>query len=882
MADSLIARLKIGLSLQDKAYQAQMKNALRQADALGSTFKKVGGIIAGALSVTAVINFSKSCIELGSNLAEVQNVVDTVFPSMNEQINEWSRNTLKEFGLSETVAKNYSSTLGAMARAFGYSEAEAYSQATALTELAGDMASFYNKTTDETFTALKAVYSGETEVLKQYGVVMTETALNEFALAQGMGKVVNQMSEQEKVALRLAFVQDRLALASGDFSKTQDSWANQTRILSLQWEAFKANIGQGLISALTNVIIALNQVMESAVRATSAFAQFMALVFPHDSDGGVGTAMAEASESANSMASGLSSAGGSAKKLKGILAGFDKLNILNSASGGGGGGGGSSLPAPVDIPMPESTNVAEEIQSVLYDAFKKIDFTHIKDAFNELKEAFEPIKKKLGDGLKWIWENVLKPLGKWTISEVIPRFLRTLAGVLRVLNAVLDALKPLWDWFWENVLKPIAQYTADAFLKMWDNLNKSLNDFADWLEANPQKVAELLGTMAELALVVGGLALAWNGLKLVEFIVNCGGVAGAVTTVIAQFVDLEAIATAVSTAINGIAGTFAVLSTPAGIAFAVVAGLIAIFAVLWNKCEFVRISIIDLFETLKDKALSVWNDHIKPMFASVFEVLKNLMALLKGVWDKHLIPLFTWIAQTILPTLQPILKWIGQTVMNLVGIIASAIQAIMGVLNGIIEFITGVLTGDWSLAWQGISDVFTGVWDGILGVLNGLEDIMDETFQGIVNVIKGALNTGIGYLEGFANGAIGVVNAILGGINSVGEATGLGSLGTIPQLSLPRLAQGGFVEANTPQLAVIGDNRHEGEIVAPESKITEAVTRALAGIVPAIGNAVGSAIRANMPQGGDTNVTVTLDGQVIYDTMQEYAGRANSRSGGRS
>lgn len=117
-----------------------------------------------------------------------------------------------------------------MANAFGFSEKESYKMSTALTGLAGDVASFYNISQDEAFTKLKSVFSGETETLKDLGIVMTQTALDQYALANGFGKTTSAMTEQEKVALRYAFVQQQLQNATGDFSRTSDQWANQIRI----------------------------------------------------------------------------------------------------------------------------------------------------------------------------------------------------------------------------------------------------------------------------------------------------------------------------------------------------------------------------------------------------------------------------------------------------------------------------------------------------------------------------------------------------------------------------------------------------------------------------------------------------------------------------
>ena len=225
---------------------------------LVSSFLKLGKTLAASAVVGAVVDFGKECIELGSDLEEVQNVVDVTFETMSDDVNQFARDAQKSAGLSEKMAKQYVGTFGAMADSFGFTETEAYEMSTALTQLTGDVASFYNLSQDEAMSKLKGVFTGETEALKELGVVMTQTALDNYALANGFGKTTAQMTEQEKVALRYQFVMDQLSAASGDFVRTQDSWANQTKVLSLQWESLMATLGSGLIDALLPGIQFLN------------------------------------------------------------------------------------------------------------------------------------------------------------------------------------------------------------------------------------------------------------------------------------------------------------------------------------------------------------------------------------------------------------------------------------------------------------------------------------------------------------------------------------------------------------------------------------------------------------------------------------------------
>lgn len=68
------------------------------------------------------MDIGKQCLELGSDLTEVQNIVDVTFPYMENQVDKFAKNAATSFGLSETMAKKFTSTFGAMAKAFGFSE----------------------------------------------------------------------------------------------------------------------------------------------------------------------------------------------------------------------------------------------------------------------------------------------------------------------------------------------------------------------------------------------------------------------------------------------------------------------------------------------------------------------------------------------------------------------------------------------------------------------------------------------------------------------------------------------------------------------------------------------------------------------------------------
>lgn len=342
MADS-VGQIGLDLVVNQNQFKQQMAGIQGLA-------KKAGAALAAAFAVKKIIDFGAKCIELCSDLSEVQNVVDVTFPRMSKQVDDFANNAITSFGLSETMAKKFTGTFGAMAKAFGFGEQAAYEMSTTLTGLAGDVASFYNISQDEAYTKLKSVFTGETETLKDLGIVMTQSALDSYALANGYGKVTAKMSEAEKVALRYKFVQDQLSLASGDFIRTADGWANQVRVLKLQFDSLKATIGQGLINVLTPVIQVINRIISKLMSLANAFKAFTEMVTGKKGGGGASVAtagmeaMAQSADKAGAAAGGAGSAAKkAAKDMKSATTGIDELNIINpeTDSGSGGSGGGA-------------------------------------------------------------------------------------------------------------------------------------------------------------------------------------------------------------------------------------------------------------------------------------------------------------------------------------------------------------------------------------------------------------------------------------------------------------------------------------------------------------------------------------------------------------
>lgn len=805
-----VGTIDFELLLNSNPFNKGLKSATNTIKSSGieNSLKNIGKLALAAFSVKAIVNFGKECINLGSDLAEVQNVVDVTFGNLNTEVNKFAENAIDKFGLGQTVTKKYVGTFGAMSKAFGFSNQEALAMSETLTGLAGDVASFYNLSSDEAYTKLKSVFTGETETLKDLGVVMTQNALDQYALANGYGKTTAKMTEQEKVALRYKFVLDKLSLANGDFARTSDSWANQTRVLSLRFNELKATLGQGFINIFTPIVKGINWVLAKLQVLANAFKSFTEMIFGNAGGNNSGQStvsnLATEAAGASDAVSGIGeSAKKSAKDLK-SLASFDTAQVLksdNDDSGSSGSGAGGSIDTSglnltdgikqqvSDIenilngvnfePLKQSFNNLKEAISyfgqgcgkildgfynnylkplgnyVISDALphflnstanamKSIDFDKLKNAFDELWKSLEPFTENIGNGLLWFYDKVLLPLGTWTINDVLPSFLKILTGALDILNQAIEDIKPIWKWFWDNVLSPLMTWTGGVIV---DVLN-GVGDALKWISDNEVAMSIIEGVAIAIGLVTGALTL-YN------------------------------IAMGVCNVVTGIfAGIMAVLTSPITIVIAIIGALIAVIILCvkhWDK--------------IKETAQKCWEG-------------------IKNAWNNA----GQWFNEKIIT---PIKNFFNNLWTNVKNIASNAWNGIKGVFSGVGNWFSNI----FQQAYNGITRVFSNIGNFFSNIWNGIKNTFSNLGTSIGNAISNAVKSGINgvisLIERTINTAISLIN---GGISLINLIPGV-SIGKIGKLNLPRLAEGGYVKANTPQLAMIGDNRHQGEVVAPEDKI---------------------------------------------------------------
>lgn len=344
----------------------------------------------GFKAIRGLANLGKSAIGFGSAITEIENVVDVSFGSMADEAYKFASTAKEQFGLSELAAKQYSGTMMAMMKSSGVAQDAASKMSISLAGLAGDIASFYNIDTDTAFQKIRAGISGEIEPLRQLGINLSVANMEAYALSRGITTSYNAMSQAEKVALRYNYLMSVTGDVQGDFARTSGTWANQVRLLTLNFQSLSAVIGQGLIAGILPAIQALNALMAKLMQAANAFRNFMYVLMGKKlkgsqsgvSDivsnlGGIETAGDDAS-------SGLDDATSSAKKLKKALSvlPFDQLNQLADNSDNS-GTASKSLGSGLGDLADSFAGIQDSLDEVL-----TVDETPINKWASKIRKAF--------------------------------------------------------------------------------------------------------------------------------------------------------------------------------------------------------------------------------------------------------------------------------------------------------------------------------------------------------------------------------------------------------------------------------------------------------------------------------------------------------------
>lgn len=880
-----VGKINLDLFLNKGAFQKEINNVGNYAqNSLGKAFSGVGKMLAGVVAGIGLAKFTSDCLRLGSNLAEVQNVVDVTFGGMSKYIDDFAENQALSFGLSETSAKQYTGVIGSMLKSMGLGTAEAKDMSIEMTKLAGDMASFYNLDTDLAFEKIRAGISGETEPLKQLGINMSVANLEAYAMSQGITQSYQKMDQASQALLRYNYLMSTTADAQGDFARTGGGWANQVRMMKLQWDSFRASVGQVFIAVLLPVVQMLNKVLGWVNTVTKAFAKMVSTITGKkvtSSTSNISSGMDDiasgasgASNAVDGVTDATTDAGKAAKNAQkafsGLL-GIDEANIISKDtntddSGSGGSGGGSagteSEGTDGDTVSESSDNANSSLQKLIsigkeFSLMVSSLFVPSIDAWGKafdnfsigIAPSFEMVKKSVMS----FWKNGLVPLAGYILTDYIPS----------IVNSFSTNFAPVFSQLGVKSVGVFSKYVATSLGNTTELINSTIIPSADRIKnaylSNMPLAAKGFSILGNAAIDAADYILndfmlpinkAFNEMFIPIFTDFAVGAMNIFTNVFANTATF--IATVWSSTLQPL---FELIKK-------IILDTFSIIQVAWNqygdpmisKIEVAVDRILEIFWQIYDivylaiikptlEMLSrLWDEHIKGMIEQFATFVGKLVNFALDIYNNVIAPIVSFLLDTLKPIFIDVFGTIIRVVENIAGPIADTINNVLKTLGGIIDFITGVFTGDWSKAWDGVKSIFSGIWESLVGIVRGVWDTIIGLFTLGGSIFGGIADAIAGVFKGIVNTLIGGINNVIafpfnkinGLLNDIRKTSFLGVTpfdfiphNVLPVPQIPMLAQGGYVGANQPQLAMIGDNKHYGEIVAPEDKLNEIMNTAL-------------------------------------------------------
>jgi hypothetical protein len=729
-------------------------------------------------------------VDLASQLTEVQNVVDTTFGDMASKVDDFTKTSIQDFGMSELTVKQISSRFQALGTSIGISS-EQVANGTAvankalmsqnntlykttdsmadmslnLTRLAGDMASFYDVDQADVAKSLQSIFSGTIAPLRRYGLDLTQATLSEWAMKNGLDANIKSMTQAEKVLLRYNYVMANTQAAQGDFAKTANTWANSVRVLKQEFQAWGSIIGSVVINALKPFVQALSKVMLKVISFTRTVADALGAIFGWtiEISGGGATVdgMEDIAGGVGDIGDNADSSNKKAQKLKKTLLSIDEIHALDdnsdSGSGGGsgsGGSGGGGADSGVNSSLKKTDGLLEKYKSSIKDLYSLGKY--IGDALASAMESIDWKKiyqkaDNFGKGLADFLNGLISPRLFYDLGA-------TIAGSLNTALHFLNSFGTTFDWtnfglsiangingFFENFDFALLAKTINAWVQgiytmlttaiknvSWKDVLKGITDFLSNLDIKTVEI--IVGTLLIkkiISLKLGSVALAFIGKSLSK------AIAQAIASKIGfELVEGAGIGTAIMQAFKTI---FASLSTNLGL---LIEGLFSGLSLGDAITAAFGTGAVDLLAT------------IGSAFSAIAGTILSIVNFVKMLKDG-----FSWVNELLmvigvaLATIGAILAGVAALPAVIVGAIVAAVATIVVVVkdnwSAVCELFSTV--GDWFNGnvikpvvsffkdmWKTISGFFGSLWKDIVTVWQGASKWFSSTvIEPIVGFFKG-------------------------------------------------------------------------------------------------------------------------------------------------
>ncbi len=721
-----VGAVSVDLTLNDTNYDKQLNSKIKSSEnAFSSSFKKIGGIIAGAFAVKQVAAFTKECISSASKVQSAFTGLNSIvqgtgnsFAQAQDFINKYTADGLVSIEETATAYKNL------LSRGYDASQIE-----DVLSRLK-DSAAFGRQASYDLGEAVVTATEGlknENSILVDNAGVTKNVAKMWEEYAKSIGKSSNDLTQAEKIQAEYNGIMNETRFQVGDAAAYTKTFSGQIQQLKFNFNQMTVAIGkvvtpiaQLFIPVINSAINAITSLFKKLQVVMSTFGLKMPDVVQKTSNS-ISMIGASAKDSAKDAVA-------SAKKISKAFSGLDEINVLKPSSSAD----SSSDTSGGGVMNVDNTSIAPTMDD------------------SKLLSCIENVKNKI----KEMWNS---------------------APVQSFVGAVTSAGNFIWE-FW----KTLGENFVSNVSTTWNNIKNSVSNSV----SNMSVLWTNFWNDTKLAIDAWGPQIT-------------SGVAGVFNSIWVDTIDpaIQIITSAWEDFTKILSDLWDEYGEP----------------LVNNIGEFVQ-KTIDLFQSIWDNVLEpiitpfletlswLWDEHLKGLIEEVSTFILKLTNGALEIYNNVIEPIVSWL----LEKLSPAFTYIGGLITGVFGTVVSfisdAVKSIFKIFGGIIDFITGIFTGNWKKAWNGVKNVFKGIFDGL------------------VNVFKTPINF---IIDG--------INAFIKGLNKIKIPDWVPVVGGkgFNMNTIPKLAQGGYARANNPQLAIVGDNKREGEIISPESKIYEQTKKAI-------------------------------------------------------
>lgn len=930
-----------------KGASKNMQSAVKSSDNLN---KGLGSLAKSALKAVVAFKgfkmlgrFIKDGIGKAADYQESIHLFNVIFGKIGAEAGDafnkemWERLRANQdrfltLGLDPDVMLEGQGVFASIADAAGIAHRATLDISEGLSMLASDYSAFRNIPIEDSMNKFQSGITGQIKSLRMFGIEVSMNALQAEALRYGINRTTAEMSQADKIQLRYLAIMRQGTVAMGDMAITAMSPANSFRILKTQI----GEAGRALGSIFIPMIKAVMPYLIAMTRAVVRLFQAIALLFGYKppkigegaefdtpSDGGGVVVPTTGSKAVPPVGGDIGGQNKKAKKLKktikeikNVMMGFDELNLLpelpddpnidglNTPGVGGGGGGGGGLGGLGLDDLDLSSEIAEwtrKLREATDEALANLKlpgiddpmFDRLKASADRFKESILRLGSAIGDILAPTWEKVLKPMGLWTISEVVPRIIDMMSIGVEALAKALEYAEPYLNWFYDEILVPMGQWAGEQLLEAMDWVIEKLERFSTWIDEN----SELVGQITAGILIVTG---AITGMSLIIGITTgvvglLGGAIGLLTSpiglaiiavglIVGVLLGLKDRIDSTTKTTNDFSGVFSssfdkiskllssiwdsVFKRVFTLLIDIIKDIIEILQELWAEYAqpiFEKLGVtfdntVDLFsrlwfnilkpiwDTFMDTLDRLWTNHFKPLLENVGEFVGELIILGLDIYNKFIAPLVGFMIDLFSPIFVSVFNTIIDTAGDLLGGIMDVINGIIKVFKGLIKFVSGVFTGDWGKAWEGVKDIFGGVWDTLVSIAK----IPINAIIGMVNTLVRGVTSGLNFVVRGMNKISFDIPDWIPGIG--GKKFGI-NIKQLTPYQIPKLAAGGIVDEGQMFVA-----REAGvEMVGKHGRKTAVMNNAQ--IVDAVSSGVASAVSAVMGSGNNSgDIIIYVDG----------------------